>query len=66
MDTLITIASYAFGIVFTIIGVKVLLVAAEITDARKRAWRAGTHDYYGNELKPYDKHKVEYRDGDNT
>jgi len=30
---------------------------------KKARYRAGTHDYYDN---PYDKHKVEYRDGDNT
>ncbi len=63
-----TIIGYLFGAVFCYFGVKMLMAAAEINDERKRGWRAGTHDYYGNKIddKPYDKHGVEYRDGDNT
>ena len=34
-----------------------------LVSEKKERYRAGTHDYYDN---PYDKHKVEYRDGDNT
>lgn len=68
MDILMTGMSYLFGAVLCYFGLKMLMAAAEITDARKKAWRAGTHDYYGNKIddKPYDKHSVEYRDGDNT
>lgn len=28
-----------------------IVVASGDTDARRKNWRAGTHDYYGNKLK---------------
>tara|TARA_R110000822_G_scaffold3972_1_gene16944 strand:- start:4485 stop:4625 length:141 start_codon:yes stop_codon:yes gene_type:complete len=46
MNVLIIAAS----ICFSIFAFKVLLISIEITDARKKAYREGTHDYYGNKL----------------
>lgn len=38
------------GIVLVAIGTKVLWIATLINDERKAAYRAGTHDYYGNKI----------------
>jgi len=39
-----------FGIVLVVLGAKILWVATLINDERKKAYRAGTHDYYGNKI----------------
>jgi hypothetical protein len=39
------------GIVLVAVGAKILWVATLINDERKKAYRAGTHDYYGNKIK---------------
>jgi hypothetical protein len=36
--------------VFTIVAVRVLVISSEMHDERREAYRAGTHDYYGNKL----------------
>ncbi len=38
------------GIVLVAVGAKVLWVSTLINDERKKAYRAGTHDYYGNKI----------------
>jgi hypothetical protein len=38
------------GIVLVAVGAKILWVSTLITDERKKAYRAGTHDYYGNKI----------------
>lgn len=47
---LIDILGYIVGFAFCYLAWRGMLVAGEIHDARKKAWRAGTHDYYGNKI----------------
>jgi len=44
-----------FGIILCIVGGWICWVSSQILDERKQAYRAGTHDYYGN---PIDKENV--------
>ena len=46
------------GIVLCVVGAKVLWVSALINDERKQAFRAGTHDYYGNKIEKEDDETV--------
>lgn len=38
------------GIIFSILGIKALWISTLMIDERKKAYRAGTHDYYGNKI----------------
>ena len=38
------------GIILCIFGVKLCWESTLILDARKKAYKAGTHDYYGNPI----------------
>ena len=42
-QTIVTLA-------FIVFGVYGCIIAAHDTDARRKNWRAGTHDYYGNRI----------------
>ncbi len=60
---MIEILNFIIGIVFLIGAGYFAYMSSVMVSEKKARYRAGTHDYYDN---PYDKHKVEYRDGDNT
>jgi|TARA_B110000977_G_scaffold81146_1_gene108597 hypothetical protein len=38
------------SVIFVYIGLKALWTSTLILDARKKAFRDGTHDYYGNKI----------------
>lgn len=54
METLVAIAlgifTGAVGLVIAYFGVLVLLESSKMIDQRKKNFRAGTHDYYGNKI----------------
>ena len=37
-------------IVFSVFAIKALWISSLMIDERKKAYRAGTHDYYGNKI----------------
>jgi|TARA_A200000159_G_scaffold149471_1_gene158014 hypothetical protein len=43
METLI-------GIILCVVGARICWESTLILDARKKAYKAGTHDYYGNPI----------------
>lgn len=48
MDILILMLKFFGGAVLCIVMFKALWASTLMIQARKDAWRAGTHDYYGN------------------
>jgi hypothetical protein len=37
-------------IIFSVFAIKALWISSVMLDDRKKAYRAGTHDYYGNKI----------------
>tara|TARA_R110002167_G_scaffold129681_1_gene312744 strand:+ start:2284 stop:2463 length:180 start_codon:yes stop_codon:yes gene_type:complete len=48
LDILILMLKFFGGAVLCIVMFKALWASTLMIQARKDAWRAGTHDYYGN------------------
>lgn len=63
---LMDIVQFVFTIIFLVFMAALVWESTLMVDERKKNYRAGTHDYYGNRIKPFDKSDIKYRDGDNT
>lgn len=63
---LMDIVQFVFTLFFLVIMSRIVWESTLMLDERKANYRAGTHDYYGNRIKPFDKSDIKYRDGDNT
>lgn len=63
---LLDILQFVLGIAACVFLAVMVWESTLMLDERKQNYRAGTHDYYGNRIKPFDKSDIEYRDGDNT
>jgi len=63
---LIAILQFVLMMIFLAVMAAIVWESTLMLDERKKNYRAGTHDYYGNRIKPFDKSDIKYRDGDNT
>lgn len=47
---LVDVIGFIFGIIIVVIAAMCVMVSSDIIDERKRKFREGTHDYYGNKI----------------
>ena len=54
LDLFYNVFTGAIAVAIIYFGCKVLWVSTLMLDERKKNWRAGTHDYYGNRIEDQD------------
>jgi len=62
-EAFMTVVNFFIGIVFVIAAAYFAYMSSMLVSEKKERQRKGLTDYYD---RPFNKHDIEYRDGDNT